>query len=68
MTRYATVFRTATIHEEIDYAVNVDFPQDFYTWSNDDKFAWLDEHSSGSMTTSEEYVSIDSIDNVMWDE
>ena len=66
--RYATVWRTVTTREEVDFAVDQDFPQDFWSWEKDDQFEWLDNHAVDQQIVSEEYLSIESIDSVAFDE
>ena len=66
--KYATVWRTVTTREEVDFAVDGDFPEDFWSWEKDDQFGWLDENAVDQQILSEEYLSIDSIDSVAFDE
>ena len=66
--KYATVFRTIRSLEEVDFAIEGDFPEDFYTWSNDLKFEWLDDNAVNQTIVGEEYLSIESIDTVFFDE
>ena len=66
--KYATVFRTVTCKEEVDFSIDQDFPQNFHEWTNDAKFDWLDENAVQQDIVSEEYLSVDSIDTVYFDE
>lgn len=66
--KYATVWRTVTTREEVDFAIDHDFPEDFWQWEKEDQFEWLDNHAVDQQILSEEYLSIDSIDTVYFDE
>ena len=66
--KYATVFRTVRVIEEIEFAVEGDFPEDFWKMSKEDQFCWLDENSVNQTIYGEQYDSIESIDTVFFDE
>lgn len=66
--KYATVFRTVHVKEEVDFGIDGDFPEDFWSWEKDDQFEWLDNHADHQMIVGEEYIAIESIDSVAFDE
>ena len=66
--RNATAFITTKVTQEINYVIKGDFPDGFAMWSNEDKYAWLDENAHDQFTEYYESGSIESIDKVFLDE